>query len=57
MKRHLLGRFIENKSGSSFLRPIRRSRHLKAQMSFFSKSNRASVARGFGSSGGKVTFL
>ena len=57
MKKHLLGRFIDNKQGSSFLRPIRRARHIRSQMTFFSRSTRRSVASGFGSSGGKVTFL
>jgi len=57
MKRHKLGRFIENKSGSSFLSPLRRSRHLHAQMSFFAKSNRVSVTKGLGSPGGQIKFL
>jgi len=42
IKRHILGRFIENKKGSSFLRPQRRARHLTRQMAFFGKSNRVS---------------
>jgi len=40
IKRHILGRFIENKKGSSFLKPIHGSRHLRAQMRFFGKSSR-----------------
>lgn len=34
---HFLGRFIDNSMGSSFFRPLRRSRHKRSQMKRLSK--------------------
>jgi len=34
--RKTLGRFVQGKGGSSFLRPVHGSRHISSQMKFFS---------------------
>lgn len=49
-----MGRFIRSKSGSSFLRPLRRSRHLNAQMGFFAKMNVVRQTKYLGDSTGSV---
>jgi len=52
-----IGRFIKNSFGSDMLRPLRRSRHLTAQMSFFGKRQIKSQSQFLGSSGGQIKFL
>jgi len=45
-KRHILGRFTNDKKGSSHLSPLHGSRHRRAQMSFFTKRSHRSQTKG-----------
>lgn len=49
-----MGRFTKSSSGSSFLRPLRRSRHLRSQMGFFAKMSVVRQTKYLGDSTGSV---
>ena len=48
IKRHLLGRFVDNKQGSSFLKPLHGSRHISMQMRAISKGRFKGKSSRFG---------